>query len=72
MIRKLFSAGIALIPAVAGAQETGPVMADQFRSDGKIYVVIAVIGIIFAAIILLLWRVEKKLKRLEGAGKTNK
>lgn len=53
-----------LLPVFAGAQ-TSPEMADGFRSDGKIYVVIAVIGIIFASLIGFLIYLERKVSRLE-------
>ena len=37
-------------------------MADTFRSDGKIYVVILVALIILIGIFLYLYRIEKKIK----------
>ncbi len=40
-------------------------MAEQFREQGKIYVVIAVIGIIFLSIVLFLLYLERKLNRIE-------
>ena len=40
-------------------------MADVMRSNGKIYVVIAVILTIFAGIIIYLIRLDRKLTRLE-------
>lgn len=40
-------------------------MADVFRSNGKIYVVVAVILTIFAGIIFYLIRLDKKISRLE-------
>lgn len=50
------------------AQETisQPSMADTFRADGKIYVVVAVMGIIFTAIVVLLIVLERRLKKLEN------
>ena len=47
------------------AQESGVEMADTFRSNGKIYVVVAVIVAIFAGIIIYLIRLDKKLTKLE-------
>ena len=44
---------------------TTPAMADTFRSDGKIYVVIAVLSIIFICIISYLIYLDIKLKKLE-------
>jgi uncharacterized membrane protein YqgA involved in biofilm formation len=40
-------------------------MADSFRSDGKIYVVIVVILIILIGLIVYLFRIERGLKKLE-------
>jgi uncharacterized transporter YbjL len=49
----------------AGAQEAGAEMADTMRSNGKIYVVVAVILTIFAGIILYLVRLDRKITKLE-------
>jgi CcmD family protein len=40
-------------------------MADAMRSNGKIYVVVAVLAIIFLGIIFYLVRLEKKISHLE-------
>ena len=40
-------------------------MADNFRGEGKIYVVIAVILIILAGFFLMLFKLDKRTKRLE-------
>jgi hypothetical protein len=40
-------------------------MADTMRSNGKIYVVIAVILTIFAGIIIYLIRLDRKMTKLE-------
>lgn len=42
-------------------------MADQFRADGKIYVVIAVLGIIFLGIMGYLFSLDRKITKLEKA-----
>lgn len=42
-----------------------PQMADGLRQEGKIYVVITVIAMIFVAIVLFLIFLERKVKRLE-------
>jgi len=47
------------------AQGSNVEMADTFRSNGKIYVVVAVIITIFAGIILYLIRLDRKLTKLE-------
>lgn len=42
-----------------------PAMADTFRSEGKIYVVIAVISIVFICLVTYLISIDVKLRRLE-------
>jgi len=44
-------------------------MADKMRSEGKIYVVIAVILTILTGLILYLVRLDRKISRLEQSGK---
>lgn len=56
----LFSALSALAQPSATVE-----MADTFRSNGKIYVVVAVMLTIFAGIILYLVRLDRKVSRLE-------
>ena len=40
-------------------------MADKFRADGKIYVVVAVILVILGGMFFYLYRIETKVKKLE-------
>ena len=56
-----------LLPFLVNAQEVSaePQMADTFRSEGKIYVVIAVISIIFICLISYLIFIDMKLRKLE-------
>jgi uncharacterized transporter YbjL len=57
---------IAMLAFVVGnAQDAAPEMADAFRENGKIYVVITVIGIIFTGIILYLISIDRKISKLE-------
>ena len=68
MIRKLFVVILLLlINFLTQAQNTTDSvdMADTMRSNGKIYVVIAVILIIFAGIIIYLIRLDRKMTRIE-------
>lgn len=63
-LRKCILTLLMLLPAFSYAQQ--PVeMADTFRSNGKIYVVLLVICTIFAGIILFLVYLERKIKKLE-------
>ena len=40
-------------------------MADAFRSDGKIFVVVGIVLILLIGFFLYLWRVDKKIDKLE-------
>ncbi len=51
------------LPAVLLAQPV--TMADQFREDGKIWVVIAVFGTLLAGFFVYLFIVDRKIDRLE-------
>ena len=62
-ISLLFSLLLSNLFAIA--QEGKVEMADVMRSNGKIYVVVAVIVAIFAGIILYLIRLDRKLTKLE-------
>ncbi len=46
-------------------ENTEVTMADTFRADGKIYVVVAVLATIFAGIVVFLIATERKVKKLE-------
>jgi CcmD family protein len=48
---------------------TGVEMADQLRQSGKIYVVVAVVLIIFIGIVLFLFALDKRIKKLESESK---
>jgi len=48
-------------PAIAQNVE----MADIMRSNGKIYVVVAVIAIIFIGLMVYLYRIDKRVNKLE-------
>ncbi len=63
MIRFLFLlfAWVTCNQVVAQAVE----MADTMRSNGKIYVVVAVLALMLVALFIYLFRIERKLKRLE-------
>lgn len=67
-MKKLLSLLLMLLGTSAlYAQERagGELMADSFRANGKIYVVVAVILTIFAGIIFYLIRLDRKISRLE-------
>lgn len=62
MLTLLFMLGISLALI---AQDTKSGMADLMRSNGRIYVVVAVILTILAGLILYVLRIDRKLSRLE-------
>jgi uncharacterized membrane protein len=62
--RKWILTLLTLIPVFSHAQ-SGQEVADTFRSNGKIYVVVLVICTIFAGIILFLVYLERKIRKLE-------
>jgi CcmD family protein len=51
--------------AKAQGTASGPDMADVMRSNGKIYVVVAVLTVIFIGIVIYMISLDMKLKRLE-------
>ena len=71
MTKWVLTALLALSSVLMKAQEAGqgPQMADGFREDGKIYVVIAVLSIVFLALITYLIFIDVKLKRVEQKNK---
>lgn len=46
-------------------QNSGIEMADRMREDGKIYVLVGIIGIVFVGILVYLISTERKVSRLE-------
>jgi hypothetical protein len=71
-IHRIFFICTGLLTALAlraqpteSAGEKMPEMADAMRSNGKIYVVIAVILIILFGLILYVFRLDKKIGKLE-------
>lgn len=54
-----------LISLTLFAQQSDVAMADQMRADGKIWVVVGVIALIFAGLITYLIRLDSKLTKIE-------
>jgi uncharacterized integral membrane protein len=63
--KKIFTAVLLLCLTIVANAQDGTKQVDFMRSNGRIYVVIAVMLTILAGIILYLVRLEKKLKKLE-------
>ena len=68
MIKRFFLLSFSLICGYALFAQN---MADEMRSNGKIYVVVAVLTTIFIGIILYLIRLDRKLSKLEKESKIN-
>ena len=68
MNRKFYLFAFLILAAFSKAQENtaaSPQMADPLRENGKIYVVVAVIAIIFVAIAAFMAYLDRSVKRLE-------
>jgi len=69
MIRKILGLVFICMSLFSEAQEMAtpevPQMADAFRADGKIYVVLTVIAIVFLSLVCFLVYIERKVKKLE-------
>ncbi|WP_262918493.1 CcmD family protein [Telluribacter sp. SYSU D00476] len=59
----LLTVSMNLLAQQAASQEIE--MADRLREDGKIWVVVGVIALIFAGIVLYLVRLDSKISKLE-------
>lgn len=57
---------ICLTAGISVAQTPEPEMADLMRSEGKIYVVVAIILIILGGLLGYLFLLDKKVSRLEN------
>jgi tRNA(Phe) wybutosine-synthesizing methylase Tyw3 len=63
----LFSLNLNAQPIVDNTEQNSAVeMADAMRSDGKIYIVVAVVASIMAGIVIYLVRLDRKITRLEN------
>lgn len=71
MLRKILMSVTLLLATLCGmAQPSGPVeMADKMRADGMIYVVIAVVLTILAGLLFYVYRLDRKITRLEKGAK---
>jgi uncharacterized membrane protein len=73
-ISKLFLSLLAILFSSLSAlsQQTNEVeMADTLRSNGKIYVVVAVLLIILIGLIIFLIRIDRKVSKLEKKNQIN-
>lgn len=54
-----------LLTTVWGFAQDQPEMADVMRSNGKIYVVVAVLMVVLIGLILYVFALDKKIRKLE-------
>lgn len=65
-IKKIFSVLVFLLFSLMGmAQNNNVEMADLMRSNGRIYVVVAVVTTILIGLLLYMFRLDRKLTRFE-------
>lgn len=58
-----------LVHSVNLLAQSEPEMADQFRSDGKIYVVVTVIALVFTGLAIWLFRLDRRIRKMENEHK---
>jgi uncharacterized protein (DUF983 family) len=68
-MKALFVLLFSLMSFVASAQASDIEMADQFRADGKIYVVIEVVSVVLIGLFVYLFRLERKITEVEKRSK---
>ena len=64
MYKRVMTLVLLFFASLAEAQEIE--MADTFRAEGKIYVVVAVVLIMLIGLLLYLLRIDKRLKKIEN------
>jgi protein-S-isoprenylcysteine O-methyltransferase Ste14 len=63
-LKKILLLAVALLPLLASAQAQ-PEMADTMRSNGKIYIVVAVCLTILVGLFLYVANIDRKISKLE-------
>jgi CcmD family protein len=66
MNRVLHFVFLVLFSLPLAAQDNGAEMADVLRSNGKIYTVVAVVGIVLVGLFVYLFLTERRLTKLEN------
>ena len=67
LFRSLFGI-VGILASLSSVGQNDVEMADSFRSNGKIYIVVAVCLTILIGLFLYVMRVERKISRLEKRG----
>ncbi|HTJ52707.1 MAG TPA: hypothetical protein VL443_24795 [Cyclobacteriaceae bacterium] len=61
----IFALSFMMVSIISKAQENKVEMADTFRADGKIYVVVAIVLIILVGFVVYLISLDRKITKLE-------
>jgi hypothetical protein len=61
----IFALSFTMVSVISKAQENKVEMADTFRADGKIYVVVAIVLIILIGFVVYLISLDRKITKLE-------
>lgn len=64
-MKALILSCLGILIGFTGNAQTEISMADQFREDGKIYVVIAVVLVILLGLVIYLFTLDRKISALE-------
>ena len=59
-----------LVSAACFAQDNKVEMADTMRSNGRIYVLVAVVVTILTGLLLYVWRIDRKISKVEKESKS--
>jgi hypothetical protein len=65
LIKNILRMALVLVSSVAYGQ-ADPEMADTMRSEGKIYVVVGIILIVLTGLVVYLFILDRKVKKLEN------
>jgi CcmD family protein len=65
-VKHLVSLLLGMLVFFSAKAQNNPEMADAMRSDGKIYVVVAIILIVLIGLFVYLFILDKKVKKLEN------
>ena len=64
-MKRIISLLVLILSSFTAFSQEAPQMADGFRADGKIYVVVLVLSIVFTCLATYLIIIDRKLKKLE-------
>lgn len=59
---------VGLMSSIHSHAQQRPEMADVMRSNGKIYVVVAVCMLILAGLFIYVWTIDRKISKIESEG----